>query len=1396
MAKSVKTVGLKLEVRSADAVKGLAKVEIELSGVNKRLNELKKQITIFRAGGEEAEKLTAELAKQGKTVGDLEKEYESLKKNQIDLRGSAKDLRKELREVDKAFKAQEFPEDSLLGLRKQYRELREELDRTSQSADKVKFDKLTADAERLKSDIKDIAFAVGDFRDNVGNYENAVSSALSTTEGLLTGNLAVLAAGLGVGGVVAQGFELIGGGVEQVVTLTKEFDTLRGGVQTLTNETGPNLNKIATEVLQLSETFQTESDEITKAIGTSTQQLSIQGTQAIDSIGQSLLAVNDQADFLDRVNTEMRQLTDLGIPPDSVFALLAEASNRNLNVDVLAEPIIRLRERVPATREALEDAFGAEATEELFKVFEERPLEAIQQISERLNELPERSETAGKLLADVFAAGGEDNVVAARSLATLKTSVSDLIDPTNRLTQRQLELQKVNREYAVAVQELTDAFGNLGVNAETLGTTLLTKIIKGVTLFIEGGRELYNFLNENREVVVLLVTAIVGFNGALIANTALYLKNAAASKIKIVQDTAAALSTGRVAAAQKLLNGAFRANPIGLVITAVGLLITGFVALFNRSETVRAGIAGLGNVAREVFAIIKEAIGSFVQGFNDIKNGNILSGLKSIGEGIRKTNPIGIAFTEGNRLKNAFVDGYQKKKAEEAVARDAKALQDGLNKLGTDGANSAANAATKTTDALDKGLQKGMKRTIRNLEASKRQLEEKLKDLDVDSVEFKNTQAEIKKIDEQIKSINDVPIANASISGLQAQLTKLRQSLEDNAGAGNNVIKSKLEEIIGLEKSIQRQKKNIDDLRRSLTVGTIDASTNVSAELDVSGTGNLDENAIQRQIELLNLRQQQQIALVQSTEQADTERQRKLSDVRLQSEADIIKVKLRNADLFYTERLSLENELAEKNRAILQNNNSGTLQTQLDIIEVEKQLRLQAAQEATDSTRELTATRQAIELEAKRDTIAKRLELENLSKTERAQLATELVQLTTEIESQGNQSRLNQRLAEIETAQQLEIQALNEQGLKEKEAAEQLKQIKIQKDLEVLRAKLQFADLEKSERIAIENEIFAKKKELAQQDALFTAQQIKELRNTALNATIEGAKQLTSALFNNQRQAIDENKTAEISALEETYEARLEAAEGNKAEETRLKAELEAEKKEIERKAAEERKKIAIKEALINAALAITKVFATTAFPASLIAAAGIGIQTAFQIAAIRAQKFARGGKLKGKSHAQGGTPVLVGGDYFVEAEKDELIVNKEVGRRKRPLGAVSAINEAIGNGLFIGGERPPAELMNPLLKWMRGGGKRTAAFRTSRKLSEGGGFGNAPQLLRPFNTTTNVQVNDVQLDNTSVRRIASEVATSTARAVSESTAREVGAAILNANRQSRREQRLQDLSK
>ena len=142
---------------------------------------------------------------------------------------------------------------------------------------------------------------------------------------------------------------------------------------------------------------------------------------------------------------------------------------------------------------------------------------------------------------------------------------------------------------------------------------------------------------------------------------------------------------------------------------------------------------------------------------------------------------------------------------------------------------------------------------------------------------------------------------------------------------------------------------------------------------------------------------------------------------------------------------------------------------------------------------------------------------------------------------------------------------------------------------------------------------------------------------------------------------LSNSRGARRQELIDQLQAQMQAQRESLAEEKRI----EKEKKALEKKADQEdqnqknrQKRRDLTQAIINGALAVTNALTTKPFiPMGLIAAGIAAATSGVQIGLIKKAKYAKGGQLEGKSHAQGGIPV---GNTGIEVEGKEYIIRKE----------------------------------------------------------------------------------------------------------------------------------------
>lgn len=570
-----------------------------------------------------------------------------------------------------------------------------------------------------------------------------------TTGGLFS----KLKSGLGEVGKAAAGMFLALGATEVargIVTFFQQssqaagdFETSLSNLSAITGATGQDLAFY---------------EEQAKLIGSTTTKSATEAVEAFKLIGSAkpdLLANKEALAAVTREAVTLAEASGLTLPEAATaltgalnqFSLPAEEAGRIINV--LAAGAKAGAAEIPETQAALEGfgvaasnagisveesvgaiqllaefgIKGAEAGTALRNVLsrlsavDALPKEALDQLEKfgvdlavvRDETLPteERLRELGKISGDASAivkVFGLENQVAGQIVLGNVDKFAAYTDAVTG-TQDALDQAKVNTDnFQSAQQRLANAFNGLQIAiGETLNNAL-APLVQGITTLILGLTNLPKFIQENQVAIKGIAAGLLIWNSQLILASANSLRVAAAQRIQ-------QLSTVATTIAQQGLNAAMTANPVGLVIKAISLLVAGFAIAYNKSETFRAAISGLGAVAAEVFQIVKESLSGFVEGFKDIAEGNVVQGLKKIGTAFINTNPIGLALTQGKRLGNAFKKGFDESKAKDAAKDAAETTTDlggatqNLTKQ-VDALTQATNANTGATNTNNKAQQK------------------------------------------------------------------------------------------------------------------------------------------------------------------------------------------------------------------------------------------------------------------------------------------------------------------------------------------------------------------------------------------------------------------------------------------------------------------------------------------------------------------------------------------------------------------------------------------------------------------------------------------------------------------------------------------------------------------
>jgi hypothetical protein len=840
--------------------------------------------------------------KQAQKAGD-QVTFTRLKKEQLGLREELKGLNAEFRKQAKDFKSIDFAPDSLVQLRKRYRDLSAEVARTGRSD--PKFKEKAAEAKKLKDEIDKIGEEIGDFRSQVGSYAQAIERTLGSSGGLISGIIGDILPVIGPGGTLLGGLAAIGAIAEPIRQVALEFVNLRGAVQQLTGAQGAELDEYTVRVKALSDTFGKDFNEVLLATNNFAKQSKIEIGEALDEIERGFIQGADaNGEFLDNLKEYPVQLRDTGATAQETINIITEQVQQGFFsdklVDSLKEANISIKEFTTATRDALAP-LGPEFVTQIEQGVKDGSLTAIDALDLISKEAAKKGldlQQLQTITADVFRGAGEDagkwqELVSVAFEATTK-SAQDYIDRAGETAERQARQLELQKQLAGAQNELSKELAGFVVSTRELGTKALTVVIAGVTKFIQVIKSTIDFLQENKTEIAAVGVALIALNANYIASAVNVVRYTAVQKAQTIATTA-------MTVAQRALNIAMRANPIGLIITAIGLLIAGFGAAYKSSVRFRASIDGIASLAKETFAIIKEAVAQFVEGWEALSEGNFKEAFKKFGSGLTKANPINIAFREGDRLKQAFNDGYNKTVAAAKVEEEQKEIEKKLANFDQTAAL-AKEKGKQLGDDLNAGLKSTTGGTLKALKERRDLITQELDNIPIGSEQYKEKQRELQEV---IKQINQASkeyeseiresfeitdkIINVSVANMKARLGELRQEIEN--ASTQNEIRKKLEQIIKLEDNIKSTEDSVKRLKAELRGELIDENIDINDQLKFNEQ--LTEEQAERQLRLIELRKQKELEALnevsrfQLTEQEDRV-QRTISGIeaRIEQEKD------------------------------------------------------------------------------------------------------------------------------------------------------------------------------------------------------------------------------------------------------------------------------------------------------------------------------------------------------------------------------------------------------------------------------------------------------------------------------------------------------------------------------
>lgn len=391
-----------------------------------------------------------------------------------------------------------------------------------------------------------------------------------------------------------QAIDAITNTVSTVSSALSQFSDRMKGLQSaniaitqLTGKTGEEMVKLRSKVQAVSEHFGTDFNETLRAANALSKGFGISMEDAMKLVQDGLVSgANAGGDFIDTVREYPRYFKEAGLSAEDFIAITTNAAQQGVfsdkGVDVIKEGNLRIREMTTATADALNGiGISAEKVQADLQAGSITTFDVMQMVAAKLNELPASSAAVGTAIADIFGGPGEDaGLEYIKTLANIQLNmdaVKAATQGTAEQQERQIQMQENLKNGLSGLIDLSAIYTDVKPYVD------LTAQIGMAAMGIGGLIKTVKAMNVQQAILKTRIVAV-----------------AAAQKM-------VAAATTAWTAVQKVLNLVLTANPIGLIITAIGALVAGLIAAYKNCD-------GFRKIVDKVWEAIKPLANAIMNG--------------------------------------------------------------------------------------------------------------------------------------------------------------------------------------------------------------------------------------------------------------------------------------------------------------------------------------------------------------------------------------------------------------------------------------------------------------------------------------------------------------------------------------------------------------------------------------------------------------------------------------------------------------------------------------------------------------------------------------------------------------------------------------------------------------
>lgn len=499
---------LDIKVKYEDAIYGIIRYKEKIDQLKASIKDLQQQEKDKTITTNEmklqTEAINATIKEYQYNVRTLRKEIQNNVRTENEQEGSLKQLRAQLSNATKAYDEMSRAErDSSKGqeMQEHIQDLIEELKEAEEATGRFQrsvgsyYDSMMKAADDLQNTeffgfdvvddtgigkVMEMGKSVEDLKVKFGALKNTALS-------LLTNPYFLAMAGVAGAGMAFKWWYDYNKGLMEATRLTQQFTGLAGD----------EMKSVRNEVLAVSNAFGLEFTETMQSANTMSKAFGISVSDSLKIMQDGLVSgANANGEFLDTIKEYPRYFKEAGLNAEEMVAISTQATKEGIfsdkGVDTIKEGNLRLREMTTATAAALDGiGISSKQVQKDLQDGSKTTFQVMQEVANKLKELPQSSAAVGSAIANIFGGPGED-----AGLAYIEM-LGDVELNMDKVKAKSGDIAKAQEDELNATKELQDAMASLfdytGGGFETMKAQLSTIAKKSLTAVINGTVKAINY---------------------------------------------------------------------------------------------------------------------------------------------------------------------------------------------------------------------------------------------------------------------------------------------------------------------------------------------------------------------------------------------------------------------------------------------------------------------------------------------------------------------------------------------------------------------------------------------------------------------------------------------------------------------------------------------------------------------------------------------------------------------------------------------------------------------------------------------------------------------------------------------------------------------------------------